>query len=183
MSRIGKMPITIPGNVKTTISGDTIHVEGPKGKLSAPIPTGIKATIEDGELSFTRSDDEGPNRAKHGLARALAANCVLGVTEGFSKQLLISGVGYRVNVSGNAIEFHLGFSHPINFPLPKGVQAAVDQDRQSKALMLTLQGIDKQLIGQVAADIRKLRKPEPYKGKGIRYADEHILRKAGKSGK
>ncbi len=183
MSRIGRMIIDIPKGVKTSIKGDRILVEGPKGKLSSPVPGGITATLEDGALSFKREGEDGPTRAKHGLARALAANCVKGVTEGFKKQLQIIGVGYRVNVEGKAVEFHLGYSHPIRFPLPDGISANAEQDRQTKSIILTVEGIDKQLVGQVAANMRRLRKPEPYKGKGVRYLDEHILRKAGKSGK
>jgi large subunit ribosomal protein L6 len=183
MSRIGKRPIPIPKGVKASIVERTFSVEGPKGKLSSPIPDGITAELEDGTLSFTRSSDEGRFRANHGLARALAANCVQGVTEGFKKQLQIIGVGYRVTVNGNIVEMLLGYSHPIEFELPKGITATTEQDRKSKAHLLTIEGSDKQLVGQVAANIRKLRKPEPYKGKGIRYLDEHIQRKAGKAGK
>jgi len=183
MSRIGKKPIEIKGGVKATIKGEEILIEGPKGKLSAPIPQGIEAKLEDGALSFSRPSEEGPMRAKHGLARALANNCVVGVTEGFKKQLQIIGVGYRVNCSAKSVELHLGYSHPIDFPLPQGISASMEQDRATKSIILTIEGIDKQLVGQVAANIRKLRKPEPYKGKGIRYLGEQILRKAGKSGK
>lgn len=183
MSRIGKKPIALPGPVKTSIIDNVVKFEGPKGSLTSPIPEGISAEINDGELVFERKGDDGPSRAKHGLARALANNCVLGVTEGFKKQLSILGVGYRVNVSGQKIEMHLGYSHPINVELPSGVAASVENDKATKAIILTLEGIDKQQIGQIAANIRKLRKPEPYKGKGIRYRDEVILRKAGKAGK
>jgi large subunit ribosomal protein L6 len=183
MSRIGKNPIELKAPVKASIQGETILVEGPKGKLVAPIPPGITAKIEDGVLSFERPSEEGPMRAKHGLARALAQNCVLGVTEGFKKQLQVIGVGYRVSCSPQEVELHLGYSHPINFPLPSGISASMEQDRATKSIILTIEGIDKQLVGQVAANIRKLRKPEPYKGKGIRYLGEQILRKAGKSGK
>ena len=183
MSRIGRLPIPIPGNVKASLEGQTFSVEGPKGKLSSPVPAGIEASLENGELAFKRSSELGPIRACHGLARALAANCVIGVTEGFKKQLQIIGVGYRAAVEGKSIELHLGYSHPINFPLPEGISADVEQDRKTKAIVLTIEGCDKQQVGQVAANIRKLRKPEPYKGKGIRYMNENILRKAGKSGK
>lgn len=183
MSRIGRMIIEIPKGVKTTIEGDRILVEGPKGKLSSPLPGGITATMEDGGLSFKRELEDGPTRAKHGLARALAANCVTGVTKGFMKQLQIIGVGYRVNVEGQNIEFHLGYSHPIQFPLPAGITANAEQNRKTKSIILTVAGIDKQLVGQVAANMRSLRKPEPYKGKGVRYINETILRKSGKSGK
>lgn len=183
MSRIGKLPISIPSGVTAEVKDSTVHVSGPKGKLQAPIPDGISASMEDAGLTFTRTGDDGPSRAKHGLARALANNCVQGVTQGFSKQLQIIGVGYRVNVSGQNVELHLGYSHPIDFPLPKGIEASVEQDKKTKAIVLTINGIDKQLVGQVAANIRALRKPEPYKGKGVRYLNEQIMRKAGKSGK
>lgn len=183
MSRVGLKEIAIPANVKTKIEGTTLFVEGPKGKLTAPIPDGIEAKLEDGKLSFSRELNDGPTRAKHGLARALANNCVVGVTEGFKKSLQIIGVGYRVNVSGNTVELHLGYSHPINFQLPDGITATSEQERQTKSIVLTVEGIDKQLVGQVAANLRSLRKPEPYKGKGVRYLGEQILRKAGKSGK
>lgn len=183
MSRIGKKPIALPNGVKAEVKDATIFVEGPKGKLTAPIPDGVSAGLEDGSLVFTVVGEDGPAKAKHGLARALANNCVTGVTNGFEKKLEIIGVGYRVNVSGSNVELHLGYSHPINFPLPTGIDASVDQDKKTKAIVLTISGIDKQLVGQVAANIRALRKPEPYKGKGVRYLNEQILRKAGKSGK
>lgn len=185
MSRIGNKPIPVPGKVRAILEDGAVRVEGPKGKLSSPIPAGIRAALTNGELVFTRSSDAPDVRASHGLARALAANCISGVSEGFTKSLQISGVGYRVTVKDKdrEIEFHLGYSHPINFPLPEGISAKSEQDRQTKSILLTLEGADKQVIGQVAANIRRLRPPEPYKGKGIRYKDEKILRKAGKSGK
>ena len=183
MSRIGKNPITIPGNVKVSVNDGVFSAEGPRGKLESPIPESITAKLEDGTLEFTRTSDEGPIRAKHGLARALANNCVVGVTDGFKKTLEIIGVGYRVAVKGQEIEMHLGFSHPVNITLPKGITATTEQERGSKSIFLILEGADKQLVGQLAANIRKLRKPEPYKGKGIRYKGEYILRKAGKTGK
>ncbi len=183
MSRIGKKIIPFPKGVNVKIGDGSIDVQGPKGKLSSPIPAGITAKIDDDGLTFSRSGDDGPSRANHGLARALAANCVTGVSEGFKKQLQIIGVGYRASVSGKALELHLGYSHPINYPLPDGVSADVEQDRATKSIIVTIQGIDKQLVGQVAAEIRRMRKPEPYKGKGVRYLNEQILRKAGKAGK
>jgi len=183
MSRIGKQPISLPAGVKVKEENGKLLFEGPKGKLTAPIPTGISVEQNDGTIEFTRTSNEGQIRSNHGLARALANNCVLGVTEGFSRKLSIKGVGYRVNVSGKSIEMHLGYSHPINFPLPDGITAKSEEDRATKAIILTLEGIDKQLIGQTAANIRALRKPEPYKGKGIRYFEEHIRIKAGKTGK
>jgi len=183
MSRIGKQPIPLTAGVKITLSDSEVLVEGPKGKLTTPIPAGISATVDAGVLSFTRDLDDGPHRARHGLARALANNSVVGVTEGFKKTLQIIGVGYRVNCTAKEIELNLGYSHPINYPLPKGISATSELDRKTKSFMLTIEGIDRQLVGEVAANIRKLRKPEPYKGKGIRYLGEQILRKAGKSGK
>jgi large subunit ribosomal protein L6 len=183
MSRIGRKIIPLAKGVKASVKDGRFYVEGPKGKLSSPIPDGITCDLADGEISFSRAADDGQSRANHGLARSLAANCVAGVTEGFKKQLSIRGVGYRVNVTAKEVEFHLGYSHPINFPLPEGISASMDQDRQTKAIILTVEGIDKQLVGQVAANMRSLRKPEPYKGKGVRYVDEQILRKAGKTGK
>lgn len=183
MSRIGNKEIVFPKGVKASVKDGFFHAEGPKGKLSSPIPEGIEASMEEGKISFKRNSEEGPVRAKHGLARALANNCVVGVSEGFKKELEIIGVGYRVEVAGQTIKMALGFSHPVEFPLPKGVSASVEQPRGSKSIFLTLEGIDKQQIGQIAANIRRLRKPEPYKGKGIRYKGEQILRKAGKAGK
>jgi len=183
MSRIGKKEIPLPKGVKVEVDEAGFRVEGPKGKLTSPIPTGISAKVEDGVLSFSRSSEDGQVRAFHGLARALAANCIHGVTEGFKKDLEIIGVGYRVNVNGSTVELNLGYSHPINFPLPEGISATTTQERGSKSIFLTIEGSDKQAVGQVAANIRRLRKPEPYKGKGIRYKGEEILRKAGKSGK
>ena len=183
MSRIGLKEIEITNNIKAAVVGSTINFEGPKGKLSSPVPNNITASLAEGKLTFSRVGDDGPTRAAHGLARALAANCVLGVTQGFEKKLQIIWVGHRVNISKSSIELHLGYSHPIDFPLPKGITATKEEDRQTKSTILTITGIDKQLVGQVAANIRRLRKPEPYKGKGIRYLGEQILRKAGKSGK
>ncbi len=183
MSRIGKKEIIMPKGVKASIADGAVHVEGPKGKLSSPIPEGITATLEDGKLNFTRANDTGPVRAGHGLARALANNCIVGVTNGFKKDLEVIGVGYRVNVNGSTIEMHLGYSHPINFPLPTGISASTSQERGSKSIIISIEGADKQAVGQVAANIRQLRKPEPYKGKGIRYRGEKVLQKAGKTGK
>jgi large subunit ribosomal protein L6 len=183
MSRIGKMPVPIPAGVKAKLQDGQIFVEGPKGKLSARVPSVIKCDLEKDQIVFTPTQENQSSRALHGLTRALAANCVKGVTEGFVKRLQVIGVGYRVSVSGSKIEFHLGYSHPIIFDLPKGITANAELDRATKTHILTLEGIDKQLVGQVAADTRVLRKPEPYKGKGIRYLGEHIRLKAGKAGK
>lgn len=177
MSRVGKMPITIPNGVTVTISANTIAVNGPKGNLEQFTMPGISVTQDNAELVVTRADDEKVNRSQHGLMRALLQNMVTGVTDGFSKQLEINGVGYRVNQAGNDLKFSLGFSHEITFPLPEGITAKVDQNT------IVISGISKQQVGQVAAEIRALKKPEPYKGKGIKYAGERIIRKSGKSGK
>ena len=146
MSRIGKKPIALTNGVKASVKGNEILVEGPKGKLTSPIPEGITASVENNELVFARSTEDGPSRAKHGLARALANNNVVGVTNGFKKQLQVIGVGYRVNCSAKAIELHLGYSHPINYPLPTGISASSEQDRATKSIIVTIEGIDKQLV-------------------------------------
>lgn len=177
MSRIGKLPIQVPSGVTITIDADSITVNGAKGSLSQPQLEGVTVKQEDGQIIVTRANDEPKNRAKHGLMRSLINNMVIGVSEGFSKQLEVNGVGYRVALAGNGLKLSLGYSHEIEFPMPAGITASVEQN------VITVSGIDKQLVGQVAADIRKLRKPEPYKGKGIKYVGERILRKSGKSGK
>lgn len=177
MSRIGKLPIAIPSGVTITVDLDTITVAGPKGTLSQFTMEGVTVAQEEGNLIVTRINDEPKNRAKHGLMRALLNNMVAGVTTGFSKKLEINGVGYRVAQAGAGLKLNLGFSHDVNFALPQGVTATVEQNT------ITVAGIDKQQVGQVAAEIRALKKPEPYKGKGIKYADERIIRKSGKSGK
>jgi large subunit ribosomal protein L6 len=180
MSRIGKLPITVPSGVDVTIDGQHVTVKGPKGELSHTVVSPI--TIErndDGSLAVNRPDDERESRALHGLSRTLVANMVTGVTEGYEKKLEIVGVGYRVLAKGpSAVELSLGFSHPVTFQAPDGVTFTVES-----ATKFAVQGIDKQRVGEVAANIRKLRKPEPYKGKGIRYAGEHVRRKVGKAGK
>lgn len=177
MSRIGKLPIDIPNGVTITVDPDNITVAGPKGTLTQFTMPGVMIAQEDNQFVVTRINDEPKNRAKHGLLRALVNNMVLGVTEGFSKKLEINGVGYRVALAGNGLKMNLGFSHEVNYALPQGVSAVVEQNT------ITVSGIDKQQVGQVAAEIRALKKPEPYKGKGIKYADERIIRKSGKSGK
>lgn len=177
MSRIGKLPIAIPSGVTITVDPEWITVAGPKGTLKQFTMPGVTVTQEDSNLIVTRINDEPKNRAKHGLMRALINNMVNGVTTGFSKQLEINGVGYRVALAGAGLKLNLGFSHDVNFTLPQGVTATVEQNR------ITVTGIDKQQVGQVAAEIRALKKPEPYKGKGIKYSDERIIRKSGKSGK
>ncbi len=177
MSRIGKQPITIPSGVTVKVDGGQIQVKGPKGELSGSVPEGITASIDDGQLSFVRPDDSKPARSNHGLARALANNMVVGCSEGFVKRLEIEGVGYRAELKGKVLNLLLGFSHPVNMPIPEGLKVAVDANTK-----VSIEGADKQVVGQFAADIRSLRPPEPYKGKGVRYEDEHIRRKVGKAG-
>lgn len=177
MSRIGKKPVDLPKGVDVKIDGSTVTVKGKLGELSRTFPAAM-TIAQDGEtLTVTRPNDERQNRALHGLSRALLANMVTGVSEGFSKTLLIEGVGYRCAKKGNDLEFSLGYSHPIVIPAPPGITFEA-----AKPTELTIKGIDKEAVGQVAANIRLLRKPEPYKGKGIRYSDERIVRKAGKTG-
>jgi large subunit ribosomal protein L6 len=178
MSRVGRKVIPIPKDVKVQIAADSLQVQGPKGKLTTPIPPGISFKLENGELSADRSNDERQQRAYHGLARALANNAIRGVTEGFSKELDIVGVGYKAAVEGSRLVLALGFSHPVNYPIPTGIKVAVDP----KANRVTVSGIDRQQVGQVAAEIRSLRKPDPYKQKGIRYVGEVLKKKAGKAG-
>lgn len=177
MSRIGKLPISIPSGVTITIDPDMITVAGSKGTLTQFTLPGVSVKQEGDQVVVTRSNDEPANRAKHGLMRSLINNMVTGVSTGFTKKLELNGVGYRVALAGNGLKFNLGFSHEVNYTLPAGVTAAVEQN------VITVSGIDKQQVGQVAAEIRALKKPEPYKGKGIKYADERIIRKSGKSGK
>ena len=180
MSRIGKLPIPVPSGVDVSIEGATVTVKGPKGTLTHTVPQPITiGRSEDGALAVSRPDDARQSKALHGLSRTLVANMVTGVTAGYEKKLEIIGVGYRVLPKGPAtLEFSLGYSHSITFDAPNGVTFTVDGPTQ-----LAVQGIDKQQVGEVAANVRKLRKPEPYKGKGIRYAGEHIRRKVGKAGK
>ncbi|HEY5335546.1 MAG TPA: 50S ribosomal protein L6 [Mycobacteriales bacterium] len=178
MSRIGRLPIPVPAGVDVSIAGPQVTVKGPKGQLSHTVAEPI--TIEQGEgvLTVARPDDERRNRALHGLTRSLVANMVTGVTDGYSKTLEIQGVGYRVQARGKDLEFALGYSHPVPVPAPDGIAFTVESPTR-----LTVTGIDKQLVGEVAANIRKLRKPDPYKGKGVRYAGEVVRRKVGKTGK
>ncbi len=177
MSRIGKLPIQIPSGVTITVDPELITVAGPKGTLTQPQLEGITVEIQDGVLTVTRINDEPKIRAKHGLMRSLINNMVVGVSTGFSKQLEVNGVGYRVAMAGAGLKLNLGYSHDVNFSLPSGITATVEQN------IITVTGFDKQQVGQVAAEIRALRKPEPYKGKGIKYVGERIIRKSGKSGK
>jgi large subunit ribosomal protein L6 len=178
MSRVGKMPIAIPQGVKVQIVDDVFTAEGPKGKVSQKLLAGFPVKVEGGVIRVERPGDEGPDRAKHGLIRALLANAVNGAANGFSRALDIVGVGYKAEIRGEAIHFALGYSHPIVFKLPAGVKAELD----AKANRLTFSSADRQLLGQVCAEVRKLRKPDPYKGKGIKYSDEVIRRKVGKAG-
>ena len=178
MSRIGRMPIPVPSGVKVDIAGDAITITGPKGALNLNVAAPIEVKEEDGNLVVTRPDDERDSRALHGLTRTLVSNMVVGVTTGFEKTLEIVGTGYRVAANGTGLEFQLGFSHPVVVSAPEGISFAVESPVKFK-----VQGIDKQKVGEVAANIRKLRKPEPYKGKGVRYEGEVVRRKAGKAGK
>ena len=177
MSRIGRMPIPLEGGVEVKLATGTIEVKGPKGALSVPVPDGITVELAEGEAQVKRRDDSKPQRSLHGLTRALLANAVTGVTKGFSKRLEVRGVGYRAEVSGKSLNLSLGFSHPVIYPIPEGIEIKVERNTQ-----LEVSGFDRQQVGQVAAEIRSLRKPDPYKGKGVRYAGEHIRMKAGKSG-
>ena len=177
MSRIGRAPIALPSGVNVDIVGAEVRVKGPKGELSSSIPAVITVEVADGEVRCKRPDDKRDSRALHGLSRALIANMVTGVSEGFSKSLEIQGVGYRADVKGNTLNLLLGFSHPVAMPVPEGLQVTMEGNTNIKVA-----GIDKQLVGQFAADIRSLRPPEPYKGKGIRYVGEQVRRKVGKAG-
>jgi len=186
MSRVGKKPITIPSGVTVTIGDANIEVKGPKGTLSSPIPQGITFKQEDGALVAERNTDD--DAAFHGLARALANNAVVGVTEGFEKKLDVVGVGYKADVQGKKIVFALGYSHPIEYALPDGIEAKAERVNTKTSinqyqLTITLSGIDKQKLGQVAAELNRLRKPDAYKGKGIRYSDKFYKLKPGKTGK
>jgi large subunit ribosomal protein L6 len=178
MSRIGKQPVPLPKGVDVSISGDVVTVKGPKGQLQVSILPGISAAVEDGNVNVTRADDQPQTRSYHGLVRALLANATTGVSEGWSKQLEIVGIGYRAESKGRSVIFNVGYSHPIDFAVPEGIEIDVD----AKANLVTVKGIDRQQVGQIAAEIRGLRPPEPYKGKGIRYADERVRTKAGKQG-
>jgi len=175
MSRIGRQPVTIPQGVKVLIDGAAVRAEGPKGKLMQPVPVGLSAKLENNQVVISRSGDDRKIRALHGLARALVANMVTGVKDGFERKLEIVGIGYRAQIQGRVIQLALGYSHPVIFPLPEGVTAEIERQ-----VSITLRGADKALLGQTAARLRGLRKPDPYKGKGIKYANEVIRRKVGK---
>ncbi|BDZ41188.1 50S ribosomal protein L6 [Paraoerskovia sediminicola] len=178
MSRIGKIPVPVPAGVDVTVSGALVTVKGPKGSLEHTVPAPITVELEDGALAVRRPDDERESRSLHGLTRTLLANLVTGVTQGYEKKLEIVGTGYRVAAKGSTLEFALGFSHPVSVTAPEGISFAVESPTK-----FSVSGIDKQQVGEVAANIRKIRKPEPYKGKGVRYAGEVVRRKVGKAGK
>ncbi len=178
MSRVGKMPVTVPSGVDIQVDGSHVIVKGSRGELSREFPERVSFTIDDGVVSVVREDDTRESKALHGLSRALLANMVHGVSEGFSKVLEIQGVGYRASLKGQDVELLVGFSHPVDVPAPAGITFEVPEPTR-----IVVSGIDKEQVGQVAANIRKIRPPEPYKGKGIRYAGEYVRRKAGKAGK
>ena len=175
MSRIGKQPVAIPSGIEVKIAGEVINVKGPKGSISTPVEATLNYEIADGNVVITRKDESRVARAQHGLRRTLVANCIEGVSNGFSKTLEVNGVGYKVAVKGKNVELAVGFSHPVVMPLPEGLEAKAEGNK------LTVSGIDKQLVGEFAATVRRVRPPEPYKGKGIKYDNEQIRRKAGKS--
>jgi len=177
MSRIGKLPIDIPSGVTITVDQDWITVAGPKGTLKQFTMPGVTVKQQENQVIVSRDNDEAPNRAKHGLMRTLVNNMIVGVSKGFEKKLELNGVGYRVAMAGQGLKLNIGLSHDVNYSLPQGVLASVEQN------VITISGIDKQQVGQVAAEIRALKKPEPYKGKGLKYVGERIIRKSGKSGK
>ena len=177
MSRIGRKPVPIAKGVKVSIADGTVQIDGPKGKLEVPLPGGIAARVDDGRVLVERSTDAQHERALHGLVRSLIANAVTGVTEGFSKELEIQGIGYKALVEGKDVVLSLGYSHAVRFPIPEGIQVSVD-----KQVRLMVKGANKQTVGQVAADLRALRPPDVYKGKGIRYLGEVVRKKVGKAG-
>ncbi len=176
MSRIGKKPIAIPGGVQVTLKDTLVAVKGPKGELKKAVPEGVSVKVEKTAVNVAREGDEPAIRARHGLVRALINNMIEGVTKGFERKLEINGVGYKAEVAGDKLNLSLGFSHPIAYPLPKGISAKVEKN------LLTLAGIDRELLGQTAAKVRSFRPPEPYKGKGVKYVEETIKRKVGKTG-
>lgn len=177
MSRIGKLPVIIPEDVKVTINGSKIDVSGAKGSLSLSLVPGIQAQPDQNKIILTRADDQKINKSNHGLMRSLLNNMVYGVKNEFEKKLEINGVGFKVNLNGDKLVLNVGFSHPVEYKIPEGIKITVEQN------IISISGIDKQKVGQVAAEIRDIKKPEPYKGKGIKYIDEKIIRKSGKSGK
>ena len=177
MSRVGLKIIVLPEKVTVAVAPGSLTFKGPKGSVTTPVPKGITADFADGKLSFARSDDAGPTRAKHGMTRALAANAATGVAQGFERKLEIIGVGYRATGQGKKVQFNLGYSHPIDFVPPDGISVTIEENNK-----VVVRGVDKQLVGQIAAQIRGLRPPDPYKGKGIRYVGEVVRLKAGKTG-
>jgi len=178
MSRIGKLPIPLPGAVKVAVTDGAVEIQGPKGKVTTPVPPGITCAVENQVLLVHRADDVKQTKAFHGLTRSLLANAVLGVTQGYKRELDIVGVGYKANVEGNKAVFNIGYSHPIELEIPAGIKITVEKNTH-----VVVEGYDKQLVGQIAAKIRGYKKPEPYKGKGVMYTGEHIIRKAGKAAK
>jgi large subunit ribosomal protein L6 len=178
MSRIGKKPIALPKGVKVEVKDGLVSVQGQKGALKRPLLEGVEVNVAESEVTLTRKSDDKRSRSYHGLMRTLVANMVEGVSNGFEKKLEIVGIGYRSELKGNNLALYLGYSHPIDFPLPQGITADIE-----KQTLVTIKGIDKELVGQVAAKIRDLRKPDPYKGKGVKYAGEVLRKKAGKTGK
>ena len=176
MSRIGKSPVPIPAKVKVAVSGNRVSAEGPKGKLDLTLPRLTVAEVKGSEVVVTRSSDLAEARAMHGLARALVNNLVKGVSEGFTKKLEIQGVGFKASIKGTSIDMVLGFSHPILYPIPAGIKVTVEENTK-----ITIEGADRQVVGRVAAELRSYYPPEPYKGKGVRYAGEHVVRKEGKT--
>ena len=177
MSRIGKLPIKIPSGVNVEINGNEVKVSGPKGNLSLQLLDGIEVKIDESNIIVSRENDDPILRARHGLIRSLLNNLVIGVSEGFFKKLEVNGVGFKVNSTPTNLKLNVGFSHDVDYKIPEGITISVEQN------VITISGIDKQKVGQVAAEIRAIKKPEPYKGKGIKYIDERIIRKSGKSGK
>lgn len=177
MSRVGLKPIPVPDKVEVTIGNTGLTIKGPKGTLSTPLPAGIRCKLADRQVRFERDSDSGPTRALHGLARALAANAVTGVTQGFERRLEVIGVGFRASVAGRKVQFNIGYSHPVEFAIPQGVDITIEETTK-----VVIKGADRQQVGQVAAQIRALRPPDAYKGKGIRHANETIKLKAGKAG-
>lgn len=179
MSRIGRMPVNLPAGVEVKIKGAHVQVKGPKGELEHVFPPNVNFDMDDGVITVTRASDERQDRAMHGTARSILNNMVLGVSQGFEKTLEVNGVGYRAEMEGDVLVLNVGYSHPVRVPPPEGISFETD----ARTRQIKVQGYDKQMVGQVAANIRKVRPPEPYKGKGIKYIDEMIRRKAGKSGK
>jgi large subunit ribosomal protein L6 len=183
MSRVGKKPISLPKGVEVRLDGSEIIVKGPKGQVTTPLVEGISMNVDNGTITLARQNEERQSRANHGLVRALLANGVKGVSEGFRRELEVIGVGYRAEVKGREVVFQLGYSHPINFKIPEGIDIVIEKAKvgSSAQVQVNITGVDKQKVGQTAAEIRSLRQPDPYKGKGIKYMEEVIRRKAGKA--